>query len=595
VSDELKYLQPVHPEWEGPSLDFLETYRPLVRFTYWLRQEKPSPILVPDEPSDPRRCAVCELTEPLVSFREIAHLLPASLGNRTWISREECDGCNHTYEKHENELASMLTGERVMGRVRARSGTAKIKAPGGRSSIGGGSFDGPLLIGIDASDPSVTIEHFEEEKSLKLTFPQPAFRPFVAIRSLVRACWLGMTTAERERHGTLHDFVKGGLDPEANELFDLRAIGGTYSHVMLHAWERSPACTLSVPRFILRFCFVNRVLIWTAPDPTTRRHLPGPLPFLPFISDERSVRGTLRRGASSVSFTAGTITQTVTYQERVRGDVPDPRRPKPPRVERDVRLEFVSANAKTTSIDEAHETTYEADPIDQRARFRVAGGRLAGALNIRKQGAKLDVSAQVRPEGHSTSDVRRTCQFMSQMLKEGGTLSIIASTETRELEIEAAIEPWDVDSLEKQLEALGIIEREFGVEFTFPDPLRDDYVAVVDFLASAICAGGVIVVDPPPFTMTIVPEGRDALLEVLRLGADMPLDVSQDFVVFGQDLGLVAGRMTLVSPSLVQPSIDDLSSRLLSGEQVEVTIAVAKVIHEFPQWKRDGAVPKACE
>jgi hypothetical protein len=63
----------------------------------------------------------------------------------------------------------------------------------------------------------------------------------------------------------------------------------------------------------------------------------------------------------------------------------------------------------------------------------------------------------------------------------------------------------------------------------------------------------------------------------------------------GRDLGVVPGKMTLVSPNLVQPSIDELSSRLAAGEQVEVTIAVAKVIHEFPQWKREGAVPKPSE
>lgn len=105
-----------------------------------------------------------------------------------------------------------------MGRVRGRSGkgTAKIEAPGGNASVGGGPFDGPLTIRVDAEDPSVTTQLLDDN-TMKLMFYQPTFKPFAAIRSLVRACWLGLTEPQRADHGMLRGFIKGSVDPTAKE------------------------------------------------------------------------------------------------------------------------------------------------------------------------------------------------------------------------------------------------------------------------------------------------------------------------------------------------------------------------------------------
>jgi hypothetical protein len=180
--------------------------------TYLLREARPTQIYVPAEMPRPRTCALCGLGEPRVDFKEVSHLIPAGMGNRTWISREECDGCNHKYAEHDDELANMLSAARVIGRVRSRRGTAKVKAPGGLGSVGGGPFDGALTLSVHAEDPSVRLDWLPDNTA-KLTFPQPAFRPFQAIRSIVRSCWLALKPEERARHGYLLDFVDGRLAP----------------------------------------------------------------------------------------------------------------------------------------------------------------------------------------------------------------------------------------------------------------------------------------------------------------------------------------------------------------------------------------------
>jgi hypothetical protein len=311
---------------------------------------------------------------------------------------------NHKYEGHENQLANMLSAARVMGRVRARKGTAKIKAAGGQSSIGGGAFDGPLIVNVHAEDPSVKLE-WVADKKLRLTFPQAGFRPFVAIRSLVRACWLRLTPEERARYPFLLDVITGALDPELNEYVDVRLFDGMYNYVMLEGWGRKEGYETEVAPFAMRLCFVNRVLIWTSPDPSTGKHVPSPLPPVPCISDASTVRGELRGGPSSASFKAGTVTQTLVYEQRVRGSADPMPRPRPPRLERDVTLELENKSG-TIVIDRAKETVYEYDRIEARLRRRIADGGFAGSINLFAEGNDIDISGAMNIAGHTTAEAR---------------------------------------------------------------------------------------------------------------------------------------------------------------------------------------------
>lgn len=43
---------------------------------------------------EPRRCRFCDRGVPAVTFRDVAHAVPESIGNRRLLSAYECDTCN---------------------------------------------------------------------------------------------------------------------------------------------------------------------------------------------------------------------------------------------------------------------------------------------------------------------------------------------------------------------------------------------------------------------------------------------------------------------------------------------------------------------
>lgn len=69
-----------------------------------------------------KKCRFCGKSEPEVTFRDIAHVIPASLDNKFLFSYYECDDCNHlfgnTIEDHLNKyifphrLASIILGRK---------------------------------------------------------------------------------------------------------------------------------------------------------------------------------------------------------------------------------------------------------------------------------------------------------------------------------------------------------------------------------------------------------------------------------------------------------------------------------------------------
>ena len=587
---DMRFLPVRHPESSDKVPAFDDAYSPMVRMTYALREERPRRIFLPDAEATPRRCAVCGETEPRVTFNEVSHVVAACLGNRTWVSREECDDCNHTFSRHEDELANMLSASRVIGRVRTRNGTAKVKAPGGRGSVGGGAFDGPVIVNVHANDPSVKID-WSEDKTMKLTFHQPGHRPFLAIRSVVRSCWLGMTPDQRARHPYLLDVVTGALDPDLNEYVDVTIFDGLYSHVMLEAWESNAEAgrARDVAPFAFRLCFVNRVLIWTCPDPSTRLHVPSPLPPVPLAMETGSARGKLHRGPSNARFDAGTVTHAIVYEQRIRGTEvgATPPRPKPIRIEQDARLELENSSG-TKVIGRTEKTLYDVDLIDRRMTVRFAGHDLAGSICIRSRGDTFDVTALLDITGHTTAECRQSHDFLGSMLNNGGRLKVVTSTGEMVFPIQPSDVPYSDDEIDGLLDDLAAIEEEFDVTFVVPRPVPDDDVRLVRFLGAAI-RDRRVATEAGDLTITLLPTATDDTVTALAGGQNISVDTVEDFVIFGHTLPPVRHKTTFVAPRLAEGTVDDILRRLRDGQEVPVRFSVAEIVHTFPLGERRAA------
>ena len=74
-----------------------------------------------------RICRFCGKSSPDVSFKNEAHIIPQLLGNKKFLSDFECDTCNSTFSKYENDLANFLGPYRTFSSMEGRNGVPAFK------------------------------------------------------------------------------------------------------------------------------------------------------------------------------------------------------------------------------------------------------------------------------------------------------------------------------------------------------------------------------------------------------------------------------------------------------------------------------------
>lgn len=72
-------------------------------------------------------CRFCG-TKDSKSFRKIAHTIPESLGNKTLTSLDECDICNETFSKLENDFNNYLAPFKALLGIKGKRGVSKYQA-----------------------------------------------------------------------------------------------------------------------------------------------------------------------------------------------------------------------------------------------------------------------------------------------------------------------------------------------------------------------------------------------------------------------------------------------------------------------------------
>lgn len=75
-----------------------------------------------------KKCRFCGKTEPEVTFKDIAHAIPASLNNKYLFSYYECDSCNHKFgDTIEDQLNKYLFPQRLASIILGRKGKITYK------------------------------------------------------------------------------------------------------------------------------------------------------------------------------------------------------------------------------------------------------------------------------------------------------------------------------------------------------------------------------------------------------------------------------------------------------------------------------------
>lgn len=576
-------LQPVHPSWVGEIANFEMEYERVAALAYDLREERPHPKTI-GKVCQPRRCAICDKTEPEVTFRDEAHLIAASLGNRSLFSPEECDTCNHTKgETDDLELGKMLLPHRVIGRVRAREGTARLFGHGGEAFVGGGLFNGGLPIALDPNDKSILLDDKDNQAS-KLSLPAPAYRPSLALRSIQRAAWLAMDQPVRARHPWLRSVISGDRQPNELEYFEFVLLG-MLDTVLLEVWERRSVSACATAPIVVRLVFVNTILVWCAPDPVSMAHGPS---LLPPIGKKRPHAARFIRVLDPRAHESERqVTFTFTYRERSRGSGSlrtnsiSPIRQQPA-----VALEL-SWPGGTARVNRAPLVKHNVD--SNRPYFMVKGGSFAGWLSI-QQPAQGHVSIRFEYQPHlvSPGDARATLRFL-RGIGEPGRLTVTDLTKGRQLmvlekgAVASTVPLPDIDNFLMDLET---INRELRLDLRVPPPPCQWPAREVALLAGGIRKGRVgerlphaLKIGSPAYM------ARNIVAAVMR-GSDLAADNEMPIEIMGTVIDAGRTRLVVVKPKLlVDPmELDAELAAKPAEELVEIELNCEMLVHEFVRW-----------
>lgn len=107
------------------------------------------------KPKRARVCRFCGKPSGQTQFREDAHLVPDSIGNKDLFSDFECDHCNRFFGlQFENELAPFLGISLTLTVAKTRNGIPTFKSPGHKVKARAAAIQGSDTIIISREDPN---------------------------------------------------------------------------------------------------------------------------------------------------------------------------------------------------------------------------------------------------------------------------------------------------------------------------------------------------------------------------------------------------------------------------------------------------------
>src|SRR5688500_17375532 len=96
------------PEYYESADKFMKTY---IVQEFLLLDESNKHLL---RPKNERICRFCGKSSSDTVFKDFAHLIPESLGNKLVFSDFECDNCNHLFGTYDNHLANFIGPDRPL-------------------------------------------------------------------------------------------------------------------------------------------------------------------------------------------------------------------------------------------------------------------------------------------------------------------------------------------------------------------------------------------------------------------------------------------------------------------------------------------------
>jgi len=175
-------------EWATPEekIQFYgDHYSVLARGTYSVGPK----IFVGSRES--RRCRFCGKAEPETTFKNVAHAIPAFLGNDQLLTNSECDSCNTFFADNlETHLDKYTRPHRLAAQIRGRRGVPSYRSNDKASRV---EFKSIMTISAPKNSGFVTLD--EEQKTLQLNMTREPYIPAAVYKAL---CKIAISTIDTD-------------------------------------------------------------------------------------------------------------------------------------------------------------------------------------------------------------------------------------------------------------------------------------------------------------------------------------------------------------------------------------------------------------
>jgi len=147
--DNIKDINAVHSSFEAS----MNSYSDLIKhYTPYAFGFDNLPFSAGEPDKDKRVCRFCGKTG-RENFKDVAHAISESLGNKLLACNEECDDCNHTLNKIEDNLIALMDVRRALFRIKRKETNAVPHIDGQNFTIRDDGSGNPMIYVMEESLP----------------------------------------------------------------------------------------------------------------------------------------------------------------------------------------------------------------------------------------------------------------------------------------------------------------------------------------------------------------------------------------------------------------------------------------------------------
>ncbi|OAB81429.1 HNH endonuclease, partial [Cochleicola gelatinilyticus] len=174
-------------------------------------------------------CRFCSMNESQTSFKNLAHLIPEFMGNKTLFSNYECDNCNNYFGNLETSLSGLGGVFNSLATLKGKKGFPKFKDNSDEIEIFARSIKDIVIRFNNPEKKSRSIQRDTNNKLYHFNIQQPSYIPQNAFKSLMKI-GVGMMpeTEFNDYKNTMAWLLDGNsVDQTNNPLFQVyRKLGG---------------------------------------------------------------------------------------------------------------------------------------------------------------------------------------------------------------------------------------------------------------------------------------------------------------------------------------------------------------------------------